>query len=336
LIYYHRMFNGKTILITGGTGSFGRAFTDHLLKNYSPKKVIILSRDEFKQFKMREDISDPALKLRFFLGDVRDLARLQTAFRGVDVVIHAAALKQVPMLEYNPTEAIKTNILGSQNVVEAAVDQKVKKVLLISSDKAVQPINLYGATKLSAEKLFVAANSYSPSRTLFSAVRYGNVVASRGSIIETLLTSQNKITKVKITDPEMTRFWLTLKQSCQLVTFAIENMEGGEIFIPNIPSMKIDHLFKAIAPNAKREVIGLRPGEKMHEILLTEHESRNAVSVGSYFVVLPEIKSGDGNYGKYFKTGKKLVKNFQFTSDANTAWLTDKDIKKHILKAELI
>lgn len=330
------MFNGKTILITGGTGSFGKTFVKYLLKNYKPKKLIIFSRDEFKQFKMREEIPDPKQKLRFFLGDVRDLNRLQTAFRGVDVVIHAAALKQIPIIEYNPTEAIKTNILGSQNVIEAAVDQKVKKVLLISSDKAVQPINLYGATKLSAEKLFIAANSYSPSKTLFSAVRYGNVVASRGSIIETLLASQNKITKIKITDPEMTRFWLTLKQSCQLVTFAVENMEGGEIFIPNIPSMKIDHLFKAIAPNAKKEIIGLRPGEKMHEILLTEHESRNALAIGSYFVVLPEIKSGDGNYNKYYKSGKKVAKNFQFASDTNTAWLTDKDIKKHILNAKLI
>ena len=330
------IFNNKTILVTGGTGSFGKTFVKYLLKNYRPQKLIVFSRDEFKQFKMSTEIPDPKQKLRYFLGDVRDVARLQVAFRGVDIVIHAAALKQVPIIEYNPTEAIKTNILGSQNVIEAAVDQKVKKVLLISSDKAVQPINLYGATKLSAEKLFIAANSYSPNRTLFSVVRYGNVVASRGSIIETLLASKDKITKVKITDPEMTRFWLTLKQSCQLVEFAIENMEGGEIFIPNIPSMKIDHLFKAIAPSAKREVIGLRPGEKMHEILLTEHESRNTLFLGSYFVVLPEITSREGLYKKYYRNGKRMAKNFRFTSNDNTAWLTDKDIKKHILNAELI
>lgn len=330
------MFNNKTILITGGTGSFGKTFVKYLLKNYKPKKLIVFSRDEFKQFKMAEEIPDPNLKLRFFLGDVRDLARLQVAFRGVDIVIHAAALKQVPIIEYNPTEAIKTNILGSQNVIEVAIDQKIKKVLLISSDKAVQPINLYGATKLSAEKLFIAANSYSPNKTIFSVVRYGNVVASRGSIIETLLSRQNEITKVKITDPEMTRFWLTLRQSCQLVTFAIENMEGGEIFIPNIPSMKIDHLFKAIAPNAKREIVGLRPGEKMHEILITEHESRNALALGSYFIVLPEITSREGLYNKYSKRGKRMEKNFKFTSDTNTAWLTDKDIKKHILNTELV
>jgi len=330
------IFNGKTILITGGTGSFGKTFIKYLLKNHGPKKLIVFSRDEFKQFHMRQEIPDPNTKLRYFLGDVRDLPRLEMAFRGVDIVIHAAALKQVPIIEYNPTEAIKTNILGSQNVIEASIEQKVPRVLLISSDKAVQPINLYGATKLSAEKLFVAANSYSPNKTLFSAVRYGNVVASRGSIIETLLTSKNKIREVKITDPEMTRFWLTLKQSCQLVTFAIENMVGGEIFVPNIPSMKIGNLFKAIAPEAKIEVIGLRPGEKMHEVLLTEHESRNTLMFGSYFVILPEIISLGNVYTKYLKNGKRLTKSFQFRSDTNTAWLTGRDIKKHILDAELI
>ncbi len=332
------IFNNKTILITGGTGSFGKTFIQYLLKNCKPKKVIVFSRDEFKQFKMQEEMLDPNSKLRYFLGDVRDLSRLEMAFRGVNIVIHAAALKQVPMLEYNPTEAIKTNIIGSQNVIEAAINQRVLKVLLISSDKAVQPINLYGATKLSAEKLFVAANSYSPKQTAFSAVRYGNVVASRGSIIETILTSQNKLKNIKITDPDMTRFWLTLKQSCQLVTFALEKMEGGEIFVPNIPSMKIGNLFKAIAPEAKIEVIGLRPGEKMHEVLLTTHESRNTFIMGDYFVILPEISSllGSNTYRKYIKNGKKMSKNFQFTSDTNTQWLDDKNIKKHILNAKLI
>ncbi len=330
------LFNNKTILITGGTGSFGRTFVRYLMKNHKPKKVIVFSRDEFKQFKMQSEIPDPNMKLRFFLGDVRDLGRLQMAFQGVDIVIHAAALKQIPIIEYNPTEAIKTNITGSQNVIEAAIYQKVSKVLLISSDKAVQPINLYGATKLSAEKLFVAANAYSPNKTIFSVVRYGNVVASRGSIIETLLAQKGNVTQVKITDPEMTRFWLTLKQSCQLVTFATEHMTGGEIFIPRIPSMKIDHLFKAIAPNAKREIIGLRPGEKMHEILITEHESKNTYALGSYFVVLPEIKSGDGDYTKYYKKWEKMGKDFQFTSNTNTIWLTDKDIKKIIANKEII
>lgn len=332
------IFNGKTILITGGTGSFGKTFIQYLLKNYKPKKLIVFSRDEFKQFKMGEEIPHPdSLKLRYFLGDVRDLPRLEMAFRGVDIVIHAAALKQVPTLEYNPTEAIKTNIIGSQNVIEAAINQCVPRVLLISSDKAVQPINLYGATKMSAEKLFVAANSYSPYKTLFSVVRYGNVVASRGSIIETILTNQNKTRSIKITDPDMTRFWLTLKQSCQLVTFALENMEGGEIFVPNIPSMKIGDLFKAIAPEAKTEIIGLRPGEKMHEILLTEHESKNTLVLENYFIILPEISSLDNKiYKKYIKSGKKISKNFQFTSDTNTQWLNDKNLKKHILDIKLI
>lgn len=328
------IFNRKTVLVTGGTGSFGKTFIEFLLKGYNPKKVIVFSRDEFKQFKMRDEIYGK--NIRYFIGDIRDLPRLKMAFKEVDIVIHAAALKQVPIIEYNPTEAIKTNIIGSQNVIEAAIDQKVSKVLLISSDKAVHPINLYGATKLSAEKLFIAANSYSPHETIFSIVRYGNVIASRGSIVETLLASKDSVSKVRITDPEMTRFWLTLKQSCELIIFATENMIGGEIFIPNIPSMKIDHLFKAIAPNAKREVIGLRPGEKMHEILLTEHESRNTILIGSYFVVLPEINTPGYNYKKYYKNGRKISKNFRFTSDTNSAWLTDKDIKKHIINGKLI
>lgn len=324
-------FDNKTILITGGTGSFGRSFAEFLLNNFQPKKLIIFSRDEYKQFKMQQETKDPDSKLRFFLGDIRDLSRLQRAFQGVDVVIHAAALKQVPTLEYNPTEAIKTNITGSQNVVEAAIDQKVSKVLLISSDKAVQPINLYGATKLCAEKLFVAANSYAPNSTLFSIVRYGNVVNSRGSIIETLLSGQKTPEVVKITDPKMTRFWLTLDQSFELVSFAIKNMVGGEIFVPKIPSMKLGDLFDIIAPAAKKQIIGLRPGEKIHEILLTENESRKAVLAGQYFVILPEISSREQNvYNKYQKIGTKLKNNFKFSSDTNTAWLTKKNFKNKI------
>lgn len=324
------MFNNKTILITGGTGSFGKNFAKFLLDNYKLTKLIIFSRDEFKQFKMAEEFQDPDYRLRFFLGDVRDLARLQRAFNGVDIVIHAAALKQVPTLEYNPTEAVKTNIIGSQNVIDAAIDQKVSKVLLVSSDKAVHPINLYGATKLCAEKLFVAANSYSPHTTLFSAVRYGNVVGSRGSIIETLLASEKTTGKVKITDPKMTRFWLTLEQSFGLVKFALENMEGGEIIVPKIPSMKLGDLFDAVVPAAKKEVIGLRPGEKMHEILLTETESKNSLLVGQYFVILPEISSTGNTYKKYRRLGKKLKANFRFASDTNTAWLTKTNFKNKI------
>ena len=274
---------------------------------------------------MAEEINDP--RLRFFLGDIRDLPRLQRAFSGVDILVHAAALKQVPTLEYNPMEAIKTNGTGSQNVIEAAIDLNVQKVLLISSDKAAHPINLYGATKLCAEKLFVAANSYSPNKTLFSCVRYGNVIGSRGSIIETLLKNGPALKTVRITDPNMTRFWLTLDQSLELVTFALKNMEGGEIFVPKIPSMKLGDLFDAIVPTAKKEIVGLRPGEKMHEILLTENESRNTLLIGSYFVILPEISSTGNTYKKYYKIGKKLKSDFRFTSDKNTVWLTKNNFK---------
>ena len=231
---------GKTVLITGGTGSFGESFVRMILKNPRIKKVIVFSRDELKQYHMERALSDS--RLRFFLGDIRDQPRLERAFSEVDIVVHAAALKQVPMLEYNPLEAIKTNVTGSQNIIEAAIDQGVKKVLLISTDKAAYPGNLYGATKLCAERLFVAANSYSADRTAFSVVRYGNVLGSRGSIVETLLKQKERGEKVTITDPTMTRFWLNLEQAHGLVMFALEQMEGGEIFIPKIPSMTIGDL----------------------------------------------------------------------------------------------
>ena len=322
-------FNGKTILITGGTGSFGKNFVKLLLNDHQPRKIIIFSRDEFKQYRMQQEIQDDSL--RFFIGDVRDLPRLERAFSDVDIVIHAAALKQVPTLEYNPFEAIKTNILGSQNVIEAAINQKVRKVLFISSDKAVQPINLYGATKLCGEKLFVTANFYAPDKTLFSVVRYGNVLGSRGSIIETLLeNNKNGVQSVKITDPKMTRFWITLEQSFNLVMFALNKMEGGEIFVPNIPSMNLGELFNAVVPDIKKEVIGLRPGEKMHEILITEDEARKTFLFDSCYVILPEISSRDGIYGKYHQNGKKLVKNFRFASDTNKIQLTKKNIIEKI------
>lgn len=322
------MFSNKTILITGGTGSFGKNFAKFLLDSSRIKKLIILSRDEFKQFRMAEEIKDP--RLGFCLGDVRDLAKLRRAFYGVDIVIHAAALKQIPILEHHPLEAIKTNVIGTQNVIEAAIDQKVSKVLLISSDKAVQPINLYGATKLCAEKLFTTANSYSPDSTIFSSVRYGNVVGSRGSIVETLLANKETAKTVKITDPKMTRFWLTLDQSFELVSFALKNMEGGEIFVPKIPSMKLNDLFDAIVPAAKKEIIGPRPGEKTHEVLLTDSESKNVLLVGSYFVILPEIPLRENLYKKYHQIGKKLKKGFIFSSDTNTSWLTKQNFKDKI------
>ena len=320
------ILRNKTILVTGGTGSFGKNFVKFVLAKGNPKKVIVFSRDEFKQHQMQLDIKDP--RIRFFIGDIRDLPRLEHAFSGVDIVIHAAALKQVPAMEYNPFEAIKTNILGSQNVIEAAMERKVGKVILISTDKAVHPSNLYGSTKLSAEKLFCAATSYGGGKTTYGVVRYGNVVGSRGSIIETILNEGENIKSVNVTHPEMTRFWLTLPHSFQLVLFALKNMEGGEIFIPKIPSMKIGDLFDAIAPKAKKNIIGLRPGEKMHETLIHEDVSHNTYSLGDYFVILPDIIFGDNLYKKYYAKAKKVKPGWSYTSDKNTSWLTKEDINK--------
>src|SRR3989344_1060731 len=328
-----KILNNKTVLITGGTGSFGRHFAKFLLENNRLKKLIIFSRDELKQFQMRQEMRDD--RLRFFLGDIREPDRLQRAFHGVDIVIHAAALKQVPTLEYNPFEAIKTNILGSHNVINAAVDQKVKKVVLVSSDKAAQPVNLYGATKLCAEKLFTAGNVYAWKRTKLCSVRYGNVIGSRGSIIETLLNNKD-VKKVQITDRQMTRFWITLKQAADLVMFALENMEGGEIFVPKIPSMKLVDLFDALAPNAKKEIIGIRPGEKLHEILLTEQEALHTIELKEHFVIIPEYLSQDrlkkDKFSKYFKNSKKVKNDFRFTSNTNKEWLSGKDLKVLLTK----
>lgn len=329
-----KTIDDKVILITGGTGSFGKNFIKHILQNFRPKKVIVFSRDELKQFQMQKEIDDK--RLRFFIGDIRDLQRLRRAFRGVDVIVHAAALKQVPALEYNPFEAVKTNTIGSQNVIEAAIDEQVKKVLLISTDKAAQPINLYGATKLAAEKLFVSGNSYGKGDTIFSVVRYGNVIGSRGSIIEQLIR-QEKATKVSITHPDMTRFWITLDQSFQLVLFALEKMEGGEIFIPKIPSMKLSDLFDAVVPLIKREITGVRPGEKMHEILLTDQESRHALELEKYYVILPEFHFFSNNvYSKYYKNGKPLPNGFCFSSDTNEEWLSKDQFKKILLNVQKI
>lgn len=320
---------GKTVLITGGTGSFGKNFAKHLLVNAKVKKLIIFSRDELKQSQMEAELHDD--RVRFFIGDVRDLPRLQRAFQRVDVVVHAAALKQVPALEYNPFEAVKTNILGSQNVIDAALDQKVKKVVLISTDKAAMPVNLYGSTKLCAEKLFVAGNAYSHAReTCFSVVRYGNVIASRGSIIEKLIQAKGAHT-VHITDERMTRFWIDLEQAFQIVLFALEHMEGGEIFIPKAPAMKLTDLFDILAPNATRKVIGIRPGEKVHEVLLTKEEARHAVELKEYFVVLPEnVTSSKQQKGiqKHVKLGKLLKPDFYFTSDTTENRLLQKDLLK--------
>jgi len=315
----------KTILITGGTGSFGRNFIWYLLDNSSAKKIIVFSRDELKQSQMQEEIRGK--RLRFFIGDVRDLPRLNRAFAGVDIVVHAAALKQVPMLEYNPFEAVKTNILGSQNVIEAALDRGVEKAILISTDKAAEPINLYGSTKLCAEKLFISGNSYAGAKTKFSCVRYGNVIGSRGSIVDLILNRKNK-DKVFITDERMTRFWITLEQSFGLVLFALENMEGGEIFVPKIPSMRVIDLLDALAPNSIKETIGIRPGEKLHEALLTKEEAGHSLEVNNYYVVLPEFSFSGADYQKYYQQGKKLDRDFYFTSENDKERLSQEELRK--------
>jgi len=318
------MFSGKSILITGGTGSFGKAFTRFLLENTDAKKIIVFSRDELKQYHMQKELSDP--RLRFFIGDVRDLPRLQRAFSGVDIVIHAAALKQVPAMEYNPSEAVKTNILGSQNVVDAAIDQGVEKALLISTDKAVYPINLYGSTKLCAEKLFISGNALGGNTTKFSVARYGNVIGSRGSIIDVLMREKN-LARVQITDEAMTRFWIHMEQALQLVLFSLEQMEGGEIFIPKIPSMKIVDVADIIAPEASKKIIGMRPGEKLHEVLLTSEESKNAKEFDDHFIIKPEFAFWDD---QNHANGKEVLVKFVYSSDTNTQWLDKEQIKRLI------
>lgn len=311
------IFKGKTILITGGTGSFGQRCVRKLLDFGTAKKVIIFSRDEFKQHQMQQEISDPTKKLRFFLGDVRDLPRLNRAFAGVDYVVHAAALKQVPALEYNPLEAIKTNILGTQNVIEASLDNGVKKAIFVSTDKAVNPINLYGATKLCAEKLFVAANAYRKNKnaTAFSLVRYGNVVGSRGSIVD-ILRAQREAGTVTLTDTRMTRFWITLDQGVDLVTDALRLMRGGEIFVPKLSATKVTDLISTFAPKAKIEMVGIRPGEKLHEMLLTEDEVRRARDMGKYYAVEPQsAKCGEWSYS-HLRKFKYISPNFRYASDS--------------------
>jgi len=308
----------KTVLVTGGTGSFGKKFTETMLKNNHPKKLIIFSRDELKQHDMRTSGFDHDT-LRYFIGDVRDLNRLKRAMTDVDIVVHAAALKQVPACEYNPLEAVMTNVMGAKNVIDASIDCGVAKVLALSTDKAVNPINLYGATKLVAEKLFVQANSYSGKKiTRFSCVRYGNVVGSRGSVVP-LFLQQKKSGKITITDSRMTRFWITLQGGVDFVIRNIERMTGGEVFVPKIPSMKIVDLAKAIAPDCKIESIGIRPGEKLHELLVSEDDVRNTVELDDMYVIQPA-----NPMWKYvpWQSEKKLPEDFRYASNTNKDWLT--------------
>jgi len=321
----------QVILVTGGTGSFGKKFIEIILAEYHPAKLIVFSRDELKQHEMRVSGFDHP-SLRYFIGDVRDVDRLRRAMHGVDIVVHAAALKQVPACEYNPMEAIKTNILGSSNVVEAALDTSVKKVLALSTDKAVNPINLYGATKLAAEKLFIQSNSYAGGMaTRFSCVRYGNVVGSRGSVVPIFL-QQRSSGKLTITDERMTRFWLTLEQGVRFVIGRIEQMHGGEVFVPKIPSMKIADLAIAVAPEARLEVMGIRPGEKLHEVLISEDESRSTVEMEDMFVVQP---SGALWFGHDWQPeGNSLPAGFRFSSDNNPKWLTVDQIREMVAPFE--
>ena len=310
----------KVVLITGGTGSFGKKFARKAL-DLGVKKLIVFSRDELKQYEMKQDYRDE--RIRFFIGDVRDVARLERAFAGVDIVIHAAAMKHVEACEYNPFEAIKTNINGAQNVIEAAINQKVKRVIALSTDKACSPVNLYGATKLASDKLFVAANSYVGEQdTRFAVVRYGNVVGSRGSVIP-FFKKVSKTGIIPITDERMTRFWITLEQGVKFVLDSLERMHGGEIFVPKIPSMNIMDLARAIAPDCEYEVIGIRPGEKLHEAMIMEDDARHTREFDTYYVIQPEFSWWSN---KSLEKGRYLPINFSYTSDKNTMWLSQDEL----------
>lgn len=323
------MFNDKVILITGGTGSFGKKCTEIILKRYKPKKLIIFSRDELKQFEMAQVFSDQKYPcMRYFIGDVRDKERLYRAFKGVDYVIHAAALKQVPAAEYNPFEAVKTNIIGAQNIINVAIDRGVKRVIALSTDKAANPVNLYGATKLCSDKLFIAGNSYvGRNETRFAVVRYGNVVGSRGSVIPFFLKKRESGV-LPITDPRMTRFWITLEQGVNFVLKNMERMVGGEIFVPKLPSMNIMDLATAICPECKTEIVGIRPGEKLHEVMIPRDDARNTVEFDEYFVIKPAFRY----FQRRFKEDgcKPVAEDFEYDSGTNTCWLSVEELRRMI------
>jgi len=316
--------DGQSILVTGGTGSFGSAFLDVLLAEHDPKVVRVYSRDELKQDELHRRIGhDP--RVRFLLGDVRDLERLRTATRGVDVIVHAAALKQVPACEYNPFEAVQTNIIGAENIISAAISNGVSRVLSISTDKAVNPVNLYGATKLCAEKIVTQGNAYaSDTAVRFSSVRYGNVVGSRGSVIP-LFKRQREEGELTITDEAMTRFWITIDEAVRFVIDCLGRMQGGEVFVPKIPSMRIGDLAEAMAPRLPRRIIGIRPGEKVHEVLVTEDESRHAVEFDDYYAIYPSFPFWRG---EDYPRGKELAPGFRYSSDTNDDWLEAEGLRK--------
>lgn len=327
------MLDGKSILITGGTGSFGKKFIKTILETYTEiERIVIYSRDEFKQFMMSNmpEFKKHADKLRFFIGDVRDKERLYRALEGIDFVVHAAALKQVPSCEYNPFEAVKTNIMGAANIIDACIDKKVKRVVALSTDKACAPVNLYGATKLCSDKLFIQGNAYSgPSGTKFSVVRYGNVAGSRGSVIpffQELVANGAK--ELPITDMKMTRFWLKLEQAVEMVLEALEHMHGGELFVKKIPSMHMPDLAKAIAPELKITEIGIRPGEKIHECMITKEDARNTIEKEGYYIILPDIQRKE--IKQFYANEKRVPDDFEYSSGNNDRWLTVEDMRRLI------
>lgn len=323
------MLNGKNILITGGTGSFGKQFVRTILKRYRPKKIIIYSRDELKQYEMAQEFNDKCM--RYFIGDVRDLPRLQKAMKGVDYVVHAAALKHVPIAEYNPMECIKTNVMGGQNVVDAAISNGVKKIIALSTDKAASPANLYGASKLVSDKLFVAANNLIGEEDIqFSVVRYGNVLGSRGSVVPYFqkLIAEG-VTELPITEADMTRFWITLQEGVDFVLKNFQRMQGGEIFVPKIPSMKMTEMAKALAPHLKQRVIGIRPGEKLHELMCPRDDSHLTLEFEDHFVIQPSIsftRQIDYTKNLLSEIGHRVEKGFEYNSRDNTLWLSHNDL----------
>ncbi len=331
------MLNDKSILITGGTGSFGKKFAKRALTYFNPKKVIIYSRDEYKQYLMKREFTEYKKQLRFFIGDVRDRDRLYRAFDDVDIVVHAAALKHVPLMEYNPIEAVKTNINGAKNVIDAAIDRGVKKVVALSTDKAVNPVNLYGATKLVSDKLFISANAYAGGKkTRFSVVRYGNVAGSRGSVIPFFMKLSKEGTKeLPITDFRMTRFWISLDEGVDLVLKAIKESKGGEIYISKIPSFKITDLARAINPKCKLKEVGIREGEKLHEVMITEEDSRTTYEYEKHYIIYPNFDWWD--YKQYFtEGGKKVKEGFRYSSDKNEKWLSVEDLRELLNRIDVV
>jgi len=330
------MFKDKSVLVTGGTGSFGRKFAEIVLRQHRPRRLIVLSRDELKQHEMARHLSPrehPAL--RYFLGDVRDRERLYRAFDGVDVVVHAAALKQVPTCEYNPMEAIKTNVLGAANIIDAAIDRGVQKVIGLSTDKAANPINLYGATKLCSDKLLVGANNYAGTHhTRFAVVRYGNVVGSRGSVVPLFMKLRRKGV-LPVTDPRMTRFWITVEQGVQFVLAGFERMRGGEIFVPKLPSMNILDLARAVAPECRTETVGIRPGEKLHETMISEDDARHALEYDDYYAILPAPETLTFSRQADLPGGRPCADGFRYGSDTNGQWLSVEQLRQMVGMIEM-